>query len=154
MTDPRDEKGTPDVDAFSHSILLVLADAMENRIDSAVDRFEEACPSPRDGFAAMCGFANIITTAGVAASPPDATGPVIVELERLPGGKSDAIGDLSASDIAGFLGAVGNDDYAGAWTVFWEACCTDGDMERGARFIATLLMMTATVAADSNKGAA
>lgn len=137
-------------DRFSEQVLLALADAISGDNVAAVDRLVDVCPTPQDGFAACCGFANIIALAGKRASDPSAAGPLIVELVQLPGyPKATEAEELAMSDVAAFIAANGNLDMSAAWTVYQEATCTAGHEARGAKFLSTMLTMAAVVARDS-----
>lgn len=141
----------PELDQMAETVLLVLLDVIEGDVDAGVDRFHSACPTPSDGFAACCGFANIVAESGKRASAPDADGPLIVEIEArsLDGSAPPAGVEAAMADVAGFIGAIGNGDYDGAHTVWTQMLDEDqGAKTAGARlgkFLAEMILMAASV---------
>lgn len=134
---------TRSVEELHGSVMQVLDHMLNGRPVEAVRLLMTSCPTVGDGFAACCGFANIIAATGVAASSPDAKGPVVVELEELTGGgPAPEAEQLGASDLAAFIAAVGNADGEGAYLVFRESAA---DEDRHAFFLLTLLRATTAV---------
>lgn len=124
MSDPRTER-----------LWEVLLTGATRDAETATELLRVMCTTAQDMWESMFAIAFMVADAAER-NQPGRTGPLVAEVEVIPGASADPLDVDAVQQAAAFIAAVGNGDHDGALLVFAQGGDTE---ETAARFVANVV---------------